>query len=222
MRIFIGALFASVLVVTGCPGADAPEQADTVHLQGTPGVDTSPAVAPGDTAPRPPAGQPPPPGGTPPVAQPGARPPVTTPPVQTPPAQPAPTSGSVRGRLEVVGAAPRTQLVIRREGGDVQLHGDAATVRALRSVQGMEIEVSGHRQETLLHVERFAVRAVDGIPAVDGVLQRDGDMHVLVSADGTRHHVHHLPEPLRTRVGQRVWIAGPLDREAQAFGVIES
>ncbi len=218
------ALIALGAIAAGCPRADAPEQPDTALVDPPASVQFPPAEATGDTGQRAPTDH----VATPEVVpRPGAtptRPPPTVGPAPDAP-RPAPEAAvtdSVRGRMSIVGAAPVTHLVIRGSGEpDTRLHGDAAMNRSLRSVQGLEIEAFGHLEAGVLHVERFAVRGSDGVPAVDGMLQRDDDDHVLVTADGRRHRVTHLPESLHAHVGRRVWIAGALDRPPEAFGVID-
>ncbi len=219
------ALTALAAIAAGCPRADAPEQPDTALAAAPPGVQFPPAEAPGDTGARAAAGDHvttpevvPRRGATP------TRPPTTVGPAPDAP-RPAPedaVTDSVRGRISIVGAAPVTHLVIRGTGEpDVRLHGEAALIRSLRSVQGLEIEAVGHVEAGVLHVERFTVVAADGVPALDGTLLRDDDGHVLVTADGPRHRLTHLPESLHAHVGHRIWIAGALDRPPEAFGVID-
>ncbi len=222
-RHFIGALALAVLVA-GCRRADEPPPTDTPLVDVQADVQMPPVEAPGDTGQRPPEfppGQPPRSGaqepGTP-AAQPTPRPPAT--PTPQPSQQ---MTDSVRGRAVLVGAAPAMQIVLRRPGErDIVLHGDRSVTRALRSVQGLEIQATGHRTgEGEMHVTGFVVRAADGVPAIDGRLEREGDQYVLVTADGRRHQLQHVPQGIRDRVGQRVWIAGSLEREPEAFGVIE-
>jgi hypothetical protein len=68
---------------------------------------------------------------------------------------------------------------------------------------------------------RFTVTAAKGQPATDGTLADDAGALYLVTVDGRWHVLGHPPAELHAHVGARVWIAGPLDREPLAFGVIE-
>jgi len=134
--------------------------------------------------------------------------------------EPAAAPGdTLRGLLEVAGAEPATQVVLRAPGGgaDTPLLGDTPLLRRL---SGLEVMVSGARATDGFRVERVAVRSADGVPATDGVLARDGARDVLVTADGRRVPLGPLPEGLRGRVGARVWLVGPLDRTAQSYGII--
>lgn len=210
------------LLLLACARADAPPPTDTASVETPAGVQMPPVVAPGDTGQRPAELSPQQPPGTSPPRSPARQPRDTPAAPTTRPPPSASVSDTIRGRAVLVGAAPMMQVVLRRTGEqDVILSGDGATMRALRSVQGLEIRAAGQREQNALRVARFAVRAADGVPAIDGRLEREGDHYILVSDDGRRHHIHHLPERLRERVGQRVWIAGSLDGEPEAFGVIE-
>ncbi|MDB4951142.1 MAG: hypothetical protein JWM27_3791 [Gemmatimonadetes bacterium] len=135
------------------------------------------------------------------------------------PASAALAGDTARGTVEEVGAEPGTSFVLHAAGGSlVRLDGDR---RLLGSVVGVEVAVHGRRDPRgVLRVQGLAVRASSGVPAVDGVLARDGAGWVLVTEDGRRHTVAHLPEPLRAKAGARVWLAGPLDRPPEAYGVI--
>lgn len=69
-------------------------------------------------------------------------------------------------------------------------------------------------------MERFEVRRVDGVPAVDGILVAVGDVAYLRVAGGAELRIAHLPSALRGEVGARVWLSGRLDGDIEAFGVI--
>jgi hypothetical protein len=127
----------------------------------------------------------------------------------------------LRGMVEVVGSEPATSIALLMDGGAraVTLEGASG---GLRQVQGLEVTVWGEEARPgVFRVVRFAVRAMRGIPSVDGVLGRDGDAYVLVTTEGTRIPIARLPEALRGRVGSRVWLAGPPHREVDTYGVIE-
>lgn len=135
---------------------------------------------------------------------------------------PSPSSAgadSLRGPVDVVGSEPGTWTVVRTPAGDVALEG--VDRRLLERLAGLEVTVWGRRQGMRFAVERFAVRAADGVAAVDGTLAREGDGWVLVTSDGGRRlPVPHLPQALRGREGARVWLSGPLDRAPDSSGII--
>jgi hypothetical protein len=128
---------------------------------------------------------------------------------------------SLRGTVLLVGADPAARPVLRPAAGktDVVLHGKR---RVLERLGGLEVAVFGAREASdAFRVDRVEVRGANGVAAVDGTLVRAGDRWLLATADGRRLPVARLPESLRTKEGARVWLAGPLDRDPDSFGVIE-
>lgn len=129
---------------------------------------------------------------------------------------------TLRGTLAVVGAEPLTQVVIRpaHAAGDVFLRGPA--LDQLRRVSGLEVRVHGRAESDgrAFDVNRFEVVALEGTPAVDGILAGEGDSIVLVRHDGRRLPLTAVPSTLRRHIGSRVWIAGRPEGRVEAFGVI--
>lgn len=129
---------------------------------------------------------------------------------------------TARGVVAVVGAAPLTEIVLRRAaGGALRLAG--AHVPALRRLAGVELWVRGTpvaAPRPSIDVAQFAVRAVDGVPALDGVLADERGRVVLVTADGRRQALEHPPAELRDQVGARVWITGTTPGEVASYGII--
>ena len=132
------------------------------------------------------------------------------------------------GIIAVVGSAPLVQIVLRPAGAaSIALTG--RPTEALRRLAGVEVWVSGTpgppvprpRPGRTIEVRDFRVRSVDGERATDGRLEADGGSLVLVTHDGRRHPLIDPPAALRSQVGARVWVAGPLDRPVTTFGVIE-
>jgi hypothetical protein len=141
---------------------------------------------------------------------------------QTPPRlEPAgiQAADTLRGTVRMAGAEPAASVTLEAgRAGAVVLAGERAV---LEQLSGIEVTVWGERQAPgRFDVARVAVRAVAGTSAVDGVLQRSGDVFVLLTTDGQRLPLPHLPPDLRTRIGARIWLAGPLDRAPDAYGVI--
>jgi len=148
------------------------------------------------------------------------------PPGGAPDAASAAAVDTLRGTVAVVGALPLTRVVLRPEGGGADIELIGAQRDALARVAGAEVRVVGRQARgtaaaPALEVTSFAVTAVDGQPAVDGRLEREEGRLVLVTSDGRRIRLVQPPAALEDWVGARVWIAGPLDREPQAFGLIE-
>jgi hypothetical protein len=134
---------------------------------------------------------------------------------------------SLRGVVQISGSDPATFVVLLLDGGAraVALRGERAVLERL---QGLEIVV--HGEETAgagvpggrtFRVDRFAVRAAGTVPAADGTLLREGERYyLLVTADGRRLVLEHVPSDLADRVGAWVWISGTPGRFPDTFGVI--
>jgi hypothetical protein len=136
------------------------------------------------------------------------------------PAASAAAGDTLRGRVEIVGSEPGTQVALLMDGGAraVTLDGDRALLDRL---SGLEVVVWGTpRRPGVFRVDRFAVRASGGVPVRDGVLQREGGSWVLVEHDGRRTPLANLPAELRALPGARVWLAGPATAPPQSYGVI--
>lgn len=127
---------------------------------------------------------------------------------------------TARGLVAVVGADPATRVVMRTPDGDLPLTGEHAA--ALRRAAGIEVWAAGRRAaDGALEVEAYRVRSADGLEAVDGVLEMDGDAAVLVTPAGDRIRYTPVPPGLRPLEGRRVWIAGPPGGEPQAWGSLD-
>ena len=139
---------------------------------------------------------------------------------------------TARGTLMETGSEPNTMMVLQTaDGTGIVLGGPSLAL--LRRVAGLEVMVEGTRTNEraavptpgdarVFAVERFVVRAADGVPAVDGIVTVDRGQYWLVLADGRRMEARALPAELRTKNGgARVFLAGPLDRAPVAYGVIQ-
>lgn len=136
---------------------------------------------------------------------------------QAPAVSPVP-GDTLRGTLRRVGSEPAVSyLLVDAAGRAAALSGEGALLERLT---GLEVMVAGAPGPEGFRVESVAVRAANGVPAVDGVLAREGGRDVLVLADGRRAAIVRLPEALRGRTGARVWLAGPLDGDIDSFGIL--
>lgn len=136
---------------------------------------------------------------------------------------------TARGVVQLTGSLPGASLQLvpgpGQRGEAIALAGGDTVL--LRALAGLEVMVEGVRgagapaplRPSLL-VRAFVVRAADGIEAHDGVLARDGDTFVLLTRDGARHPLPFIPPALRTQVGARIYLAGPLSAAPSAYGVI--
>ena len=145
------------------------------------------------------------------------------------PSPTVPGTDSLRGVLAIVGNDPLTRVQITTRAG-VAWFVDGADEPVLRAASGLEVVVFGRTSAIdtgppaarSFTAQRLAVRAADGIPAQDGVLERDGARVVLRLVDGQRLALPAIPEALRAQTGARIWWAGPTDRAPSAYGVLRT
>ena len=138
---------------------------------------------------------------------------------RTDPAVRAVQADTVIGTIQIVGSDPfpRTVILPANSGISLRLIGPPT----LQHVNGLEVQIVGQRAGDLFTVKSFTVVSANGQPATDGRLVQDGDTLYIVTEDGGRHALVSPSPNLRSRVGQRVWVSGPLDREPIAYGFIE-
>lgn len=140
---------------------------------------------------------------------------------------------TLRGVVQRIGNDPVSVLVLTVSiNGKRETHalrGDARVL--LERVSGLEVVVRGSAKSELdmmaaargapvFEVTNFAVRAADGVPAVDGVLSEQGGKYVITTGDGVQHEVRSLPSQLRPQMGARVFLVGSLRETPAAYGVI--
>jgi hypothetical protein len=127
-------------------------------------------------------------------------------------------SDSLAGIVQVVGVAASPRIVLVREGTPtLTLVGPAS----LANLNGLKIGVVGQVDGSKLAVSRFTVLEANGVSATDGRLIAEGDDLYLETADHVRHRLVNPSPRLRERVGHRVWVSGPLDKEPVAYGFID-
>jgi len=143
-----------------------------------------------------------------------------------PPARPAgspsPSESGVtqlRGTITVVGNAPVTQVQLRAaSGGNRTLTGPE--LPSLRRIAGLEVAVSGAPSPGgELVVRDFTVLSADGQPALDGVLEHEGNTLYLRTAS-RRVPLGNPPADFHSLVGARVWLTGSPERGPNTFGII--
>jgi hypothetical protein len=126
---------------------------------------------------------------------------------------------TLRGVVRITGAEPAVTVVLETPARSVALYGGGGVLPRL---DGLDVMVQGSaRDGGGFDVAHFAVRALDGVPAMDGVLQREGAAFHLLAGDGVRHALPHLPPSLRDAIGARIWLAGPLSAAPEAYGIIQ-
>jgi hypothetical protein len=127
---------------------------------------------------------------------------------------------TARGRASVVGSTPITQVVLRPASGpSITLTGPLTD--EIRAASGADVWVRGRRlSERSFEVAAYAVRSVDGVPAVTGTLRVEGGRLILVSDDGRSHTIANPPATLRDLAGGRVWVSGDLSTGITAYGIL--
>lgn len=133
---------------------------------------------------------------------------------------------SVRGIVRLVGSSPGNLTLRPASGGVLDLMGEDLAL--LRAADGLEVALFGQfgpasgvtTSAAGFVITWFAVRAVDGNAAIDGVLERAGDGFALRLSDGALISLPMVPEPLRTAAGMRVFWVGPLDSAPRAYGIL--
>jgi len=126
---------------------------------------------------------------------------------------------SVQGIVRLTGVNALPQVTLARDDGTPAI--TLIGVESLRRVAGLRVAVAGILRGTQLNVSRFHVLSANGVPAVDGTLTLSGGVLTFETEDGIRHALISPSPALRAAVGHRVWISGPLDRAAVAYGIIE-
>ena len=144
----------------------------------------------------------------------------TSDPVSTPsfPAVITPTPTPLQSLVGTVDLL-RGGVFLTQADASIRLIGSDAD--ALHSLAGAEVEVRGTNEANVVFVvSSFSVRVVGGQPAADGILEQTPAGYGLLRADNSLHIIVDPPAQLIQYVGERVWIAGPVNQSPVAFGVI--
>ncbi len=142
---------------------------------------------------------------------------------------------TARGIVRRVGADPLSRLALLpvppRTAPPIALSGVMAT--ELQAAEGLEVMVSGRLTPEISRevspggarvfaVQRYVVRAADGMEAHDGVLVSQSGRWYLESAPGVRAPIVGLPTALASQTGARIFLVGPLTKAAPSFGVLRA
>jgi hypothetical protein len=129
---------------------------------------------------------------------------------------------TAEGRVDVVGVDPLLTIVLRTTDPKHPILLDGPLMDQLRHVNGLDVLVTGRRHDRFITVDSFRVISANGVPATDGQLIASGDTLILVTSDGIRHALVHPSPSLKSQVGGRIWVSGPLDHEPVAYGFIDN
>jgi hypothetical protein len=126
---------------------------------------------------------------------------------------------SLTGIVSITGTAFEQRIVLRSSDSATYLSAAQPDSAALSRIGGLEVRVSGRRTPSLFRVEHFTALSVAGAPVSDGVLRNEGGRLVLETAHGSIP-LGNPPAALRSLIGARIWIGGPLDRGPNSYGLI--
>jgi hypothetical protein len=138
---------------------------------------------------------------------------------------------SLDGSVQLVGPVPMGMVLLQpSEAPAVRL--ESADSALLRAVDGLTVRVHGAQAAAAsgagpeaaarFTVRRLRVLAIEGVPALDGLLAHEGGRWVLRSREGVTYRLPEpLPEPLQGLVGARIVWAGGLDAPPRAYAVLQ-
>ena len=142
---------------------------------------------------------------------------------------------TARGIVRRVGADPLSHLALfpvpPRTAPPIALSGAMDT--ELKAAEGLEVMVAGRLTTDISRevspggtrvfaVQRYVVRAADGVEAHDGVLVSQNGRWYLETASDVRAPIVGLPSALLSQTGARIFLVGPLTKAAQSFGVLRA
>lgn len=126
---------------------------------------------------------------------------------------------SLRGTVSVTGTSFEKILVLRHAGGSVTLTATPDDSAALLRIGGVDVVARGTRSEGGFTVVSFEVVQVEGKPVIDGLLVENAG-RLMLKARGEQLALGNPPVQLRSRIGARIWIGGPLDTGPNTWGLI--
>lgn len=126
---------------------------------------------------------------------------------------------SASGVISITGTAFAQHIVLREVNATEVLSADSADSAALSRMGGVEVSMLGLRTDDAFHVRSFTAVKVAGAPVLDGIVRSEGNRFALETAD-RRIPIGNPPPQLKTLVGARIWIGGPLDTGPNSFGII--
>jgi hypothetical protein len=130
---------------------------------------------------------------------------------------------TIRGIITLIGSDPAKQTVLRTRDGRTTIALSGMVTTGMSQLEGLDLLVRGVRVSPRdIVVASYVVRAADGVPAFDGILNNsDGAWSLTLTEDGSRKRLPSVPSALRERAGQRVWIAmQPGANTVESFGAI--
>jgi hypothetical protein len=135
------------------------------------------------------------------------------------PADSAPGETWRAGTVRITGSAPMDVRVVIQEEGQRDLAVAGPLAEEIARLAGAEVAIRGRVRSGSIEASDYSVRALDGRPAVVGVVERTpgGDL-TLRTRDGRVLPLSGATAELRP--GQKVWVQGPEAITVQAHGVL--
>jgi hypothetical protein len=132
---------------------------------------------------------------------------------------------ALRGIVKSVGTARAPEVMLQRTTADnalVAVRATAEDAAALARASGTLVAVRGTfaAPDTVV-VSSFQVVEVNGQPVTDGVVRQDNGRLSICPPASRCLALGNPPAQLRTLLGARVWIGGPLETGPNQFGLIK-
>ena len=130
---------------------------------------------------------------------------------------------TVRGVVKMDGSGPGSRPVLTTNGGKTVITLSGMGTEELGQVLGSDVVVRGMRiSPTDIVVSSFSVRAVHGIPTIDGRLMKSSDgWRIELSDQSGIRKLPAVPQALQAFEGARVWVADEANNTMpQLYGVI--
>lgn len=130
---------------------------------------------------------------------------------------------TVRGLVKMDGSGPGSRPILMANGGKTAITLSGMGTEGLSQVLGSDVVVRGMRISPRdIVVSGFSVRAVNGIPTIDGRLMKSASGWTIELSDKTGiRTLPAVPEALQAFEGARVWVAEEgKNTVPQLYGVI--
>ncbi len=130
---------------------------------------------------------------------------------------------TVRGVLTLIGSSAAPQVVLLTNQGTKEVTLSGMATAGLSKLAGIEVVVRGFLVSPRdVVVSDFIVRAVNNIPAYDGVLEEHDGGWVLTLTDGSgRKRLSVVPPTMRAFPGLRLWVSiRPGNAAPDSYGLI--
>ncbi len=130
------------------------------------------------------------------------------------------------GTIQVVGSTPVNVRVVLEREGEAPVGLDGGILPELETLRGARVTVRGRAAESSdpmttrrIEVTDYDILSINGAPVLVGeVIAVENSMARLRTADGVEVLVTGAPRSFR--VGQKVWVQGPVEVTVQSYGTL--